>query len=131
MCRKSVARGAAPRAPLREMTLIDLPFKRVANDLVGPITPASDNRHRYISTLVDYATRYLEAVPLKNTDMESVADALLDVYSRVGVPEEVLSDLGTQFESEGMKEVARLPSIKTFNLASQAKYLGRKIRHIR
>ena len=112
VCQKTVARGAVPRAPLGEMPLIDLPFKRVAIDLVGPITPASDKGHRYILTLVDYATRYPEAVPLKNIDTESVAEALLDVYSRVGVPEEVLSDLGTQFVSECMKEVKRLLSIK-------------------
>ena len=109
---KTVAKGTVPCAPLGEMPLINLPFKRVAIDLVGPITPASDKGHRYILTLVDYATRYPEAVPLKNIDMESVAEALLDVYSRVGVPEEVLSDLGTQFVSECMKEVTRLLSIK-------------------
>ena len=36
---------------------------------------------------MDYATRYPEAVPLKNIDTETVAEALLDMYSRLGVPE--------------------------------------------
>ena len=98
-----VAGGAVPRAPLKEMLLIDLPFKRVAIDLVGPITPASEKGHRCILTLIVYATRYPEAVPLKNIDTESVAEALLNVCSRVGVPEEVLSNLGTQFVYECMK----------------------------
>ena len=85
-----------PRAPLGDMPLIDQPFKKVAiNLLVELIAPASDKGHRYILTLVDYATRYPEAVPLKNIDTETVAEALLDMYSRVGVLEEVLSDLGT------------------------------------
>ena len=53
-------------------------------------------------TLVDYATRYPEAVPLKNIDTETVAEAVLDLYSRVGIPEEALSDLGTQFVPECM-----------------------------
>ena len=61
---------------------------------------------------MDYATRYPEAVPLKNIDTETVAEALLDMYSRIGVPEEVLSDLGTQFASDCIKEVSRLLSIK-------------------
>ena len=112
VCQKTVARGAVPRAPLGEMPLIDLPFKRVAIDVVGPITPASDKGPRYILTLVDYATRYPQAVPLKNIATESVAETLLDVCSRVGVPEEVLSDHGTQFVSKCMKEVTRLLSIK-------------------
>ena len=80
-------------------------------DLVGPITPASERGHRYILTLVDYATRYPEAVPLKNIDTETVAEALLDMYSRLGIPEEVLSDQGTQFVSSCMEEVSRLLSI--------------------
>ena len=111
VCQKTVARGSVPRAPLGDMPLIDQPFKRVAIDLVGPISPASDKGHRYILTLVDYATRYLEAVLLKNIDTETVAEALLDMYSRVGVPEEVLSDLGTQFISDCMKEASKLLSM--------------------
>ena len=105
------SRGSVPRAPLGDMPSIDQPFKREAIDRVGPIAPASGKGHRYILTLVDYATRCPEAVPLKNIDTETVAKALLDKYSRVGVPEEVLSDLGTQFTSHCMKEVSRLLSI--------------------
>ena len=81
------------------MPLIDKLFKRVATDLVGPIGPPSEDGHRYILTLVDFATRYPEAVPLKNIDTETVAEALVDIFSRLGVPEEILSDLGTQFIS--------------------------------
>ena len=97
VCQKTVDRGTVARAPLSEMPLIDTPFKRVAVDLVGPITPASKREHRYILILVDYATRCPEAMPLKNIDTETVAEALLDMYSRLGIPEEVLSDQGTQF----------------------------------
>ena len=95
VCQKTVTKGSIPRAPLGEMPLIDLPFKRVAINLMEFITPASDKGHRYILTLVDYASKYAEAVPIKNIDTETVAEALLDLYSRVGVPEEVLSDFGT------------------------------------
>ena len=41
-----------------------------------------------------------------------MAEALLSVYSRVGFPEEVQSDLGTQMISDLMKEVSRLISVK-------------------
>ena len=111
VCQKTVDKGTVARALLGEMPLIDTPFKRVAVDLVGPITPASERGHRYILTLVDYATRYPEAVPLKNIDTETAAEAMLDMYSRLGIPEEVLSDQGTQFVSSCMQEVSRLLSI--------------------
>ena len=53
-----------------------------------------------------------EAVPLKKLDMETVAEALVDIFSRLGVPEEILSDVGTQFVSDCVREVTRLLSIK-------------------
>ena len=109
VCQKTTAaKGSVPRVPLGDMPLINMPFKRVAVDLVGPISPASEKGHRYILTLVDYATRYPEAVPLKNIETETVVKALLDTYSRPGIPEEVLNDLGTQFVSKCMEEVSRL-----------------------
>ena len=76
------------------MPLIDTPFKRVAVNVVGPIASPGEAGHRYILTLVDYATicRHSEAVLLKKITTEAVAEALLDIYSRVGFPEEVLTD---------------------------------------
>ena len=112
ICQKTVNKGLVPKVPLEKMPLIDMPFKRVAIDLIGPISPPSEEGHRYILTLVDYATRYPEAVPLKNIDTETVAEALVDIFSRLGIPEDILSDLGTRFVSDCMKEVARLLSIK-------------------
>ena len=112
VCQKTVNKGLVPKVPLQKMPLIDKPFKRVAIDLVGPISPPSEEGHRYILTLVDFVTRYPEAVPLKTIDTETVAEALVNIFSRLGVPEEILSDLGTQFVSDCMKEVTRLLSIK-------------------
>ena len=74
------------------MPLVDMLFKSVELDNVGLIDPLSEAGHRYILTLVDYATRYPEAVPLKKITTEAVADALLDIYTRVGIPEEVLTN---------------------------------------
>ena len=94
VCQRTVKRDSVRKVPLGSMPLIDTPFKRVAVDIVGPIAPPSEAGHRYILTLVDYATRYPEAVPLKKITTEAVAEALLDIYSRVGIPEEVLMDQG-------------------------------------
>jgi len=98
--------------PLGRMPLIETPFDRVAVDIIGPIHPASERGHRYILTLVDYATRYPEAVPLKDIEAETVAEALVSMFSRVGILKEVLSDRGSQFMSKVMKEVCRLLSVK-------------------
>lgn len=83
-CQKTMTKkGCVRKVELGKMPIIDTPFKRVAADLVGPIHPSSKNGHRYIPTRIDYATRYSEAVPLKNIDTETVAEALVDFYSRL------------------------------------------------
>ena len=71
-------------------------FERVAVDLIGPIYPVSENKNRYILTVVVYATRYPEAIALQNIETERVAEALLDVFCRVGFPKEILSDRGSR-----------------------------------
>jgi len=87
------------------MPIIGEPFSRLAVDIVGPINKRSSDGSRYILTVVDFATRYPEAVALQNIDTTSVAEALVNIFSRVGIPREVLSDRGTQFTSSMMQEV--------------------------
>ena len=100
------------KVPLGDMSVIEEPFNRVAIDLIGPIIPVSERGNRYILTVVDFATRYPEAVSLAKMDIETIAETLLEIYLRVGFPSEVLSDRGSQFAADLMKEVCRLTSVK-------------------
>ena len=77
---------------------------RVAVDIVGPIEPCSDKKSRYILTMIDYATRYPEAVALPSIETERVAEALIAMFSRVGIPSEMLME----HESRVTIEVSRL-----------------------
>ena len=61
---------------------------------------------------MDYATRYPEAIPLPGIEAERVAEALFNMFTRLGFPSEILTDMGSQFTSAVMKEVSRLLSIK-------------------
>ena len=65
------------------MPLFDDPFTRIAVDSIDPIHPPSEEGHRFVLTVVYYATRYPEAVALKRIDTETVAEALIEIYSRV------------------------------------------------
>ena len=94
------------------MPLIHTLFKRVAVDIVDPIEPRSDKKSRYILTMIDYATWYPEAVALPSIETERIAEALVEMFSRVGVPDEMLTDCGSQFTSEVVKAVARLLSLQ-------------------
>lgn len=112
ICQRTVPKGRIPKIPLGKMPLIDQPFKRVAVDIIGPLSPVTSHGNRYILTLVDYATRYPEAVALPTIETERVAEALLDMFCRIGFPMEMLTDLGSQFTSSLMNEVCRLICLK-------------------
>lgn len=112
ICQRTLPKGRIPCAPLQKMPVISEPMKRIATDLIGPIFPASSSGHKYVLTIVDVATRFPEAIPLKKIDTVTVAEALFEVFARMGCPTEVLSDCGTQFVSDLMKEVYRLLSVQ-------------------
>ena len=112
VCQKMAPKGRVQNVPLGEMPIMDAPFQRVAIDLIGPLNPVSNKGNRYILMVVDYATRYPEAIPLAKIDTVSVAEALLEVFSRVGFPEEILSDRGSQFTSSLKEEIGRVIRVK-------------------
>ena len=109
-CQKT-APGRKQVAPLVPLPIIDVPFERIAMDIVGPI-PKSRSGNRYILVICDYATRWPEAVPLKSIDAEHIAEELISLFSRVGIPKEILTDQGSNFTSRLLKEVYRLLRIQ-------------------
>ena len=80
-------------------------------DIVGPL-PRSSSGERYILVICDYATHYPEAVALRTIDANTIAEELLSFFTRVGAPEEILTDQGTNFTSQLLKEVYRLLHIR-------------------
>ena len=64
--------------------------------------------------MIDYAMRYPEAVALPSIENERIAEALIEVFSRVVVPDEMQTDCGSQFTSEVMMEVWKLLSLQQF-----------------
>ena len=77
VCQKCTAKGRTPCVPLAQMPRIEQPFQRVAVDIVGPFSPVSEEKHRYLLTVIDVATRFPEAVPLKTIDSVTIAELCL------------------------------------------------------
>ena len=112
ICQRTIQKGRVTKVHLGKLPMIDTPFKRVAVDIVGPIEPRSDKKSRYILTMIDYATRYPEAVALPSTETERVAEALITMFSRVGIPSEMLIEHESRVTIEVMNEVSRLLSLQ-------------------
>ena len=111
-CQRTYPRGRVPRAPMGKMPPVDVMFRRVAVDIVGPIHPMSETQKRYILVVVDYNTMYPEAVALENIKAETVLDALWEMWTRLGIPDEIITDQGSQFSGHLMAEVKRLWLVK-------------------
>ena len=56
------------KLPLIKMPLNDVQFQRVAVDLIGPTSLVSESGERYVLTIMEFATRYPEAVALKTIE---------------------------------------------------------------
>ena len=98
------------QAPLQPLPVMDVPFRRVAMDIFGPLKRTKQG-NRYILVLMDYATKWPEAYPMKAVDSESVARTLIDIFARLGVPDELLTDNGSNFTSRLMKRFYDLTGI--------------------
>ena len=98
--RKPLTRSMEPRAG---NLIARRPFELISMDLQElPVTPEG-NRHLLV--MVDYFTRYVEAVPLKDKSAAVTAEAFMSEWvSRHGVPETVLTDNAPNFTSPDMKK---------------------------
>ena len=110
MCQKATHQRVS-RAPMVPLPVVEEPFQCVAMDIVGPL-PRSCSGNRYVLVVCDYATRYPEVVALRNIDAESVAEELVKLFARVGIPREILTDQGANFTSRLLAEVYRLLHVK-------------------
>lgn len=82
-----------------------LPLER--HGLEYPLMSLSEEGYKYDLTIIDCATHYPEAIPLKGVDSETTCRALLDIFHHFGVPHELLSDNGANFTSAVTEELLR------------------------
>lgn len=97
-CQKETSNTQVSQVPIVQIIRIDAPFQRIAIDMVVPL-PRTKRGNHYALVNCDNATKYLEAIPFKSQEAEVVAEAMVEVVSRLGVPKEILSDKGTNFMS--------------------------------
>ncbi|XP_077127852.1 uncharacterized protein LOC143783335 [Ranitomeya variabilis] len=100
-------------SPLVPLPTIEVPFDQIAMDLVGTLVNPTRG-HQYILVVMDYATQYTEAVPLRNTSARTIARELVHIFSRTGLRKEILTDQGTPFIFRVIKELCNTLQIIQF-----------------
>ncbi|MCG8044654.1 MAG: DDE-type integrase/transposase/recombinase, partial [Candidatus Thiodiazotropha endolucinida] len=87
------------------------PFERIAVDILGDF-PITERGNKYILVMADYFTKWTECFPMPNMEAETIAKILVnEVISRFGIPDQIHSDQGRQFESNLFKELCKLLQI--------------------
>jgi hypothetical protein len=88
--------------PLNPQVVLE-PFDRWALDFIGPINPPS-NQKVYILVCTDYMTKWVEAKALHRATEEAVIKFLFtDIFTRFGMPRELVTDGGPPFSSHGFQ----------------------------
>ena len=88
------------------------PWQKVAVDLVGPM-PETSRGNKWILVLMDHFTRWQDAIALPDATAPVVATALdKKVFCYLGLPEQIHTDQGAQFESALMAELCQLWRVK-------------------
>ena len=72
------------------------PFDFIVADAIGPL-PETKNKNKYIITITDYFTRWVEAVPVRDLKSSTWIIVLEDFVCRFGVPAKLLTDQGGNF----------------------------------
>ena len=101
-------------APLHSLPIIQTPFERVTMNILGPLKRTKSG-YKYLLVIMDYATKWPEAFPLRNVTTESVVECLIELTARLGVPKEFLNDNGTNFVSRTMKKFCDLAGILSYH----------------
>jgi hypothetical protein len=103
--------AAKPRAPM-VIRASGYPLQRIAIDLLGPL-PRTESGNKYIIVIADYFTKWTEAFALPNMEAGTVAAKVVEEFiCRFGVPTEIHTDQGRQFESKLFAEMCSMLSIK-------------------
>ena len=89
-CRTCIESGAIKDQPSIGINLPDEPWSEVGTDVLT-------FRGDLYLVVVDYYSRWIEAVPIETQTAKCVIDVLKEVFSRLGVPNRVRSDNGPCF----------------------------------
>ena len=100
-------RGKPPKQTRLKPFVAGEPFELVSIDVTGP-HPTSRKGNRYMLTVMDSFSKWAEAYPIRNHHADTIARQLVNHFPRFGVPRQLLSDRGPEFESLLFAELCRL-----------------------
>lgn len=103
--------NAPPQAPLHPWEWPSAPWQRVHIDFAGPFM------NSMFLVAVDAHSKWPEVIPMKSTTSEKTISVLRSIFSRNGLPEQIVSDNGPQYTSDEFQLFMKKNGIKHFKSA--------------
>ena len=72
------------------------PMDRINIDTIGPFPP-DENGNKYIMVFIDVFSRFVELTPIPDLSALTAAKEIVKFTGRYGIPDEILTDNGTQY----------------------------------
>jgi len=109
-CAASKGPSTRSRGSMKQYN-VGLPFERMAIDVAGPF-PETERGNKYILVATDYFSKWPEVFAIPNQEATTIVEVLFNnVFSRFGVPLELHSDQGRNFESKLFQKLCDLLGI--------------------
>ena len=105
-CNKAPAR----KVPLIEREILSEPFEVLAFDIVGPM-PKGKGGCRFLLTAICMASKWPEAIPLRSITARAVTEGMIEIFSRIGILLQLLTDQGSEFVGSLVTKLCRNLSI--------------------
>ena len=104
--------------PLQPIS-VEAPFQQWGLQIIGEIHPSSSAQHKWILTVIDYFTKWIEAIPSRTTT-DSVIIKFLEanILSRFGCPRKIITDNVFSFKSKKMVDFCHKYNISLGNSTS-------------
>lgn len=111
-CQKNKLVRKKTKNPLEITTTSERPFEKVFLDIVGPL-PLTEFGNKYILTIQDDLTKFTQAYAISTHDTKTIANHFVHRFiCNFGIPTSILTDQGSDFNSNLFKDIAKLFKLK-------------------
>jgi hypothetical protein len=88
-------------------------------DLTGPLPTTAGNKHKHIFVVKDYLTKFVWLFSLEDKTAKAVVEPLAtELFCAWGFPDQLVSDLGSEFMNELMTKVTHMLRVNRISSTS-------------
>jgi hypothetical protein len=92
--------------------VVSRPFQQWGLYFIGEIHPASSGKHKWILTVTNFFTKWIEAIPTRSASHNIIIGFLEDLIIRFGCPSKIVTDNAASFRVEPLAKFCEKFRIK-------------------